>query len=389
MTENERRGSRAPANTAQEPNLLTQCQLTQCQLTGDRGARCRSAGAPFATLACVAVLSGCAVEQDPSPASASGLRLNDIQVIGSHNSYKLAMSPDRFESLQSTNPEVALSLDYEHVSLEEQLDMGLRILELDVFYDPTGEHYTWPEGEQPAGGFRVMHVQDLDDRSHCSTLRRCLETLDSWSVRSPDHLPVVVTVNAKDQQIDQPGFVVPLPFSAQAWDDLDAVVQEKLGSKLMTPTSVATDAGPMWPSLDAARGRFLFVLDEGGEKRDSYLARERDAAFFANLPAEHPQAAFLIVNNPVADFDRIQSLVREGFLVRTRADADTEEARTGNTERRDRAFASGAQFISTDYYLPAKFGTGYVVELPNGQAARCNPVRLGIDSSAPDCEIDL
>jgi hypothetical protein len=95
---------------------------------------------------------------------------------------------------------------------------------------------------------------------------------------------------------------------------------------------------------------------------------------FANLPAGEPGAAILIVNDPVADFEKIQGLVADGYIVRTRADADTAEARSGDTRRRDRAFASGAQLVSTDYYLPAAhFGTDYVVRLPG--PARCNPVR--------------
>ena len=43
--------------------------------------------------------------------------------------------------------------------------------------------------------------------------------------------------------------------------------------------------------------------------------------------------------------------------------------------RRDRALASGAQWISTDYPVPAD--SGYVVTLPGvaeGGVARCNPV---------------
>ncbi len=81
------------------------------------------------------------------------------------------------------------------------------------------------------------------------------------------------------------------------------------------------------------------------------------------------------LNDPVSSFDRIRSLVAAGYLVRTRADADTVEARTGNTQRREAALASGAHFVSTDF--PAadpRFGTGYAVRLPGEIAARCNPV---------------
>ena len=42
---------------------------------------------------------------------------------------------------------------------------------------------------------------------------------------------------------------------------------------------------------------------------------------------------------------------------------------------REAALASGAQYVSTDYVWPdERFGTGYVVDLPGDDAARCNPV---------------
>lgn len=40
------------------------------------------------------------------------------------------------------------------------------------------------------------------------------------------------------------------------------------------------------------------------------------------------------------------------FMVRTRADYDTVQSRQNDTTQRDAAFASGAQFISTDYPEP-------------------------------------
>ena len=62
-------------------------------------------------------------------------------------------------------------------------------------------------------------------------------------------------------------------------------------------------------------------------------------------------------------------------MVRTRADADPVQARTGDTTMRDAALASGAHYVSTDYEFPDdRFGTGYVVDLPGDGAARCTPV---------------
>ena len=94
---------------------------------------------------------------------------------------------------------------------------------------------------------------------------------------------------------------------------------------------------------------------------------------FTNAPEGHPAAAIMILNDPVGQFDEIQRLVKAGYMVRTRADADTREARENDTRRRAAAFASGAQAVSTDYYLPAThFGNEYQVSLP--QPVMCNPI---------------
>src|SRR5262249_42940318 len=89
---------------------------------------------------------------------------------------------------------------------------------------------------------------------------------------------------------------------------------------------------------------------------------------------EAPEAAWFKINDPVKDFDRIQRLVRAGFLVRTRADADTRQSRANDGSQRDKALASGAQFVSTDYAEPDRRFSDYRVRLPGGVVARANPV---------------
>jgi len=60
--------------------------------------------------------------------------------------------------------------------------------------------------------------------------------------------------------------------------------------------------------------------------------------------------------------------------VRTRADADTVQARSNITTMRQAALDGGAQFVSTDYEVPdPRFGP-YVVRIPGGTPARCNPI---------------
>lgn len=90
-----------------------------------------------------------------------------------------------------------------------------------------------------------------------------------------------------------------------------------------------------------------------------------------------PHAAFVMIDNALTRGDEIRQLVAQGYLVRSRADIDTGEARRDDTRRRDAALASGAQIISTDYpFAPNIFGNGYVVPpFPGG--LRPNPVNAG------------
>lgn len=96
---------------------------------------------------------------------------------------------------------------------------------------------------------------------------------------------------------------------------------------------------------------------------------------FPNVDEENPNAAFFIMNDPKADGKEIARRVEAGFMVRTRADADTREARTGDFSRMEAAIKSGAQLISTDYYLSKLSPTGkFQVALENGKYQACNPL---------------
>ena len=108
---------------------------------------------------------------------------------------------------------------------------------------------------------------------------------------------------------------------------------------------------------------------------------------FVNAEEDRPEGAFRIVNEPLENLAYIQYLVRSGYLVRTRADADTVEARKGDYSRWKAALASGAQIISTDYYEPdPKIGSTYHVRLPGRGPGRWNTLLLPSSRPLPPLE---
>ncbi|WP_425637834.1 phosphatidylinositol-specific phospholipase C1-like protein [Algoriphagus yeomjeoni] len=338
-----------------------------------------------------------------SSISAQNLKINQIQVIGSHNSYKSQMAPELLVYLAKVNPPAAQSLEYAHIPLEAQLELGLRNLELDVFHDPEGGRYSNPKGLEiiktsggaipdydpgnalSKSGLKLFHVQDLDFQSHYLLFADALTALKKWSDNNPEHYPIFILINAKAGNI--PGTRPVLPFTATALDSIDLEIRTHLGmNKLITPDMVKGDFTDLesavlagnWPTLEDAKGKFLFVLDESEEKIDRYLTAKpelKNAVLFVNKKEGNSTAGFRIINNAERDEAYIRDLVNKGYMIRTRADSDTKQARTNDYSTFEKAKASGAQVISTDYYSPSTFfKSAYKVSFEGNLYQRPNPV---------------
>jgi hypothetical protein len=343
------------------------------------------------------------------------LRLNHVQVLGSHNSYHIQAAPPLFDAIAEFSLALAQSLEYTHLPLSVQFDtQGIRQIELDVFADPDGGLFASPAGleiitgdptlripELEAPGFKVLHVQDIDYDTTCDTFIECLQQVRQWSEANPLHAPLTILVEAKDDVLPELGFgfVIPVAIGPAELDALDHEIRSVFPpGQLITPDDVRGTRETLreaieqdgWPTLADSRGKVMFCLDNEGEERSFYLDGHpslRGRAMFTSARPPAAEAAFVKLNDPLDDFDLIQELVAQGFVVRTRADGDTLQARSGDTTQRDAALASGAQFVSTDYPVPnPAFGTGYMVAIPGGTPAACNPISAPEGCVAGDIE---
>ncbi len=330
------------------------------------------------------------------------LRMNDLTAVGTHNSYKLAIPGEEMAAMVAARGPAALGIDYAHRPLAEQLDAGARQLEIDVVADPEGGRYGRPLTALGTGatlsptfaaalaqpGFKVLHMPDVDFRVSCPTFVACLSQVKAWSKAHPDHAPILILINAKDGPASFPGGVTPLAFDEKTFDALDAEVRAVFAeTDLITPDQVRGKSSTLreavlakgWPSLGASRGKVFFALDESPAKVAFYRGARRSLegrAMFVNTDEASPAAAYLTLNDPIAQKDRIAAAVKAGFIVRTRADSDTRAARANDISQRSAALTSGAQYISTDYiWADPRFAGGYSVRLTGGDVAVCNPVR--------------
>lgn len=330
----------------------------------------------------------------------ANLHMNDILTVGVHNSYHQVADPKVMGLIKAAKPRTGLGLDYNHEGQAALLDDGARALELDLVYDPQGGRFAHPAGAKLAGlaedptyvaamsapGLKVLHIQDIDYRSNCLTFVACLKIIKAWSDAHPRHTPILITMNTNDEPSKVPGGVDELPFDARAYDAVDAEILSVFPrERLITPNQVqgrypslrAALRARGWPRLGTARGKVMFALDEPPEHVAVYRGARRSLegrVLFVNTDEASPASAYITLNE-AEDAPRIAADVKAGLIVRTRADADTVEARRNDTRRRSTALASGAQYVSTDYRHPDARLSPYEVRLPAGAITLCNPVR--------------
>lgn len=321
-----------------------------------------------------------------------GLRLNEMQFIGSHNSYK--MQPDSlmtgemiaYEAASRVNapegrPPSFERLAYGHPPIEVQLQLGIRLLEFDLHvakpdnpFDPIAkynERFGSPRESEGArlpsvindGRIIVYHVRDHDFRSTCIEFADCLSHLADWSKGNPEHLPVIIYLEAKSNggaalSLTADGLIEGEQgsvFGFEQWQRVESDVVRVLGrDAVFQPGELIRDGLSLrqsitehgWPFVDDLRGRFIFVVAGEDESKDAY-ANLPNPLFFTFRPIDHPDASFII------EFDafstNIERIVESGLIVCTYADYMLIEGRNNDLTKRDRLFDAGAQMISTDF----------------------------------------
>ena len=338
------------------------------------------------------------------------LKLNQLQSLGTHNSYHVKPAPNLSKALSDANWLARLLLgtfEYTHLPLSEQFDTGVRQIELDMMLDPEGGLYAKPlgdklveksglpadpnfdpDGEMQQPGLKIIHMQDFDYRSTCLTFTKCLQEMKAWSDNNPQHLPIVVLIEASDKTF--PRMVIPdkmtldltkpVKFDAQNISEIDReinavfdreqlIVPDDLRGNYSTLRQAIKSEG--WLTLAEARGKMIFLMDNRSELYLERYPGMKGATLFttAKEPGEN-EAVFINTNEPRRD---IPSLIEDGYIVRTRADSDTLEARLDSTEKREAAIRSGAQYISTDFPDPREYFSKFKRLFPEDALIRCNP----------------
>jgi hypothetical protein len=298
-------------------------------------------------------------------------KINEIQTLITHNSYKKNIPSFNYRiATLFKGKESMVSSYYEHNTIIDQLNNGVRGLELDIRYEE--------------GKFMVYHMPLVDNNSSSPDFILTLTELKIWSDNNPNHVPVSILIETKDDnQILNSRFQ---QLNSETLELLDNTIISIMGrNKVITPEDIKGDYSTLnsavtagnWPLLSEAQGKFVFLLHPHNSITNIYIASdtsmESQAMFpvldYNDISSHQAYASYIMVNTP--DVDLISGLVENNYMVRTRMDSGM----VYDVTQKENALSSGAQLISTDFekgIIAPK--TDYIAYLSETYTIRLNPV---------------
>jgi len=272
------------------------------------------------------------------------IKLNHIKMLATHNSYKKTAVPlgRLFVSLGTGSKEEGQALKYGYKTITEQLSLGIRSMEFDLRLRKTE--------------FYLTHVPLVDNSSVAPSFDLALEEIKLYSTNNPNHLPIIILMEIKDdwmildhalQKIDQSHLI-----------KLDNLIKQKLGNSLYQPKDLNEDDKTLketiqttgWPSVKSLLGKVIIVLHPSNFTQTYYEIDQtlQTQSMFLGLyeQDEDKEYASFFVHNSL-NVDRINELVDNHFIVRTRIDSELNFL----SENFDKALLSNAQILTSDFLI--------------------------------------
>ena len=278
-------------------------------------------------------------------------KFNELSFVATHNSYQTE-STEAFREIFSNLSDLTFGLvsnktgGLNSQTLTEQFNCGIRSIELDI--------ETVIENGKTS--FRCMHSPVIDMTTSCYDFELALKEITMWSDNHPNHLPITIIIEPKKVFVPMEGMRL---FSLKNANALDSLLRSALGDKLFTPSDMLRNydsfaqmrANDDWCKVSEMRGKVLVLLHDT-TVTDKYIAQDESIKSQAMFPMlrykdkDDSYASFLLINKPAEALEHSKDIIKDGkFIVRTQVDSYTSVSR----EKREQAFESGAQILSTDY----------------------------------------
>lgn len=283
-------------------------------------------------------------------AFSKGVKINEIAVVGTHNSYQFrATLPKRalLRVLQIISlGKIENKAIFEMETFTQQLQQGVRNLEIDIeAVDDNGEV-----------SFIVTHQPIFDNVSSAYDFAKALKEIAMWSDNNPGHLPVYLLIEPKGDVTEINNVK---NFSVDYARELDKVIREVLGERLLAPEEVMGEYESFeemrkaddWPTLKKAAGKIMVLLHPC-DVTQGYIDTDTSVKTQAMFPMlrfgdiDKPYASFILDNDPASAAENNKKTVGENnLMVRTRAD----DYPDFSDERYEIANVCASHIITTDY----------------------------------------
>ncbi|HRR89953.1 MAG TPA: Ca2+-dependent phosphoinositide-specific phospholipase C [Eubacteriales bacterium] len=283
---------------------------------------------------------------DLDEAIASGVKVNELVYLATHNSYKQGLHKESYAFYNYLlAPFIGRDFNYGFDTLTEQLNMGIRSIELDV------SKLVYEDG---SFAIQCFHNYFLETNSTAINFEMALREIKFWSDYNSGHFPLFILIEPKPtlpftqcKALDEAGF-----------DALDAMLEDVFGSKLVDYQEFLNGSANAkelretnnYPTLESMMGKVVFLLHDKAAAREFYYGREN----MKMLPAvannyvtrgKYTDIACFAIANNAKKTSMLEQFVADNYMVRTRIDVYPNFS-AKNTES---ALSAGANILSTDF----------------------------------------
>lgn len=284
------------------------------------------------------------------------LKLNEVRVLASHNSYKKkgSLVGKLFVGLGDSFSE-AKALNYSYNPLTKQLKDGIYSFELDLRYR--------------GSNFEVTHVPIVDNSSTIVSFKHGLREIKRFLMEEPNSYPLMIILEIKNDYMWIDPFIKDI--KENEFLKLEELLIEELGEYLYTPKEMINNYSSLkeridsigWPKVSDLKGKAMFII-HAGSYADNYLSfRENDKQILFSSSYNNyfkDNAPFIIHNN--LNVNDINELVSNGYIVRTRigdtlsySDEDVNKALSSNAQILTSDFTVARSDLNEYFYLEGKY----------------------------------
>jgi hypothetical protein len=290
-------------------------------------------------------------------------KINEVRVVSSHNSYRKEFPEPIYSVVYTFAPDSTdFSYHYDKPSLTDQLNSGIRGLELDINVEKDA--------------IRVFHLYPFDTKTNGNDWLLYLEELKIWSHNNPDHFPVMICVEYKDTAtFFNSNYAKKTVDTVKRLNDSFLEVFDE--SDLIRPADVIGDYATMkeaiaannWPRYNDAKGKLLFYANVGysadgiEEEMIALDPTQKSLNFFISMRMQSDlgieasmgdYAAFAVTDAGITPEDSamIKGYVEAGYITRITMNPFTVEKKgeiVFHEDRKNNILASQGQLVSTDY----------------------------------------